>query len=287
MSGLAELDLGGFTEAVLVFGGPYGNLEAMNAVLAEARRLQIPTQRMICTGDVAAYCADPVATIEALRAAGVTTLMGNCEEALGFGGDDCGCGFEAGSACDLLADHRYRYCSAALNEDCRAWMRQLPRRIRLTIGGARLLVVHGGVRGINRFLFASSAAADFDGEMAAVAADGIIAGHCGIPFTRTGAQFWHNAGAIGMPANDGTPRVWYSLAVPESGGLRLEHRALCYDHAAAAGKMRRAGLPGGYCDCLASGLWPSLDVLPESERRHTGRALGEAVFHWQPSPVDA
>ena len=87
MSAPAELDLGGFAEAVLVFGGPYGNLEAMNAVLAEARRLQIPTQRMICTGDVAAYCADPVATIEALRAAGVTTLMCNCEEALGFGGD--------------------------------------------------------------------------------------------------------------------------------------------------------------------------------------------------------
>ena len=65
---------------VLVFGGPYGNLEATRAVLEDARRLGIPPERIVCTGDVVAYCADPVATIDAIRDTGIHVVMGNCED---------------------------------------------------------------------------------------------------------------------------------------------------------------------------------------------------------------
>ena len=288
MDAPAEEELGEFAETILVFGGPYGNLQATEAVLAEAARLRIPQTRMICTGDVAAYCAEPLATANALRAAGITVLMGNGEEALGYGAESCGCGFEDGSRCDLLADQWYRYSTVQLDDDCRAWMRALPRRITLTMAGAKLAVVHGGAQTINRFLFASNAAAEFAEEMELIDADIIIAGHAGIPFTRPMAnRIWHNAGAIGMPANDGTPRVWYSLIVPQAQGLRLEHRSLSYDYAAAADKMRRAGLAEGYADCLTSGLWPSLDVLPATETANTGIALAEQTFHWRPASVDA
>ena len=47
------------TGPVLVFGGPYGNLEATRAVFAEARRRSIAPNNIVCTGDLAAYCADP------------------------------------------------------------------------------------------------------------------------------------------------------------------------------------------------------------------------------------
>ena len=288
MGAPAELELGEIAGTILVFGGPYGNLEATEAILAEAAQLEIPPARMICTGDVAAYCAEPLAAANALRAASVTVLMGNCEEALGYGAENCGCGFEDGTSCDLLADQWYRYASAQLDGDCRAWMRAIPRRITLTMAGAKLAVVHGGAQRINRFLFAFSAAAEFAEEMEFVGADIIIAGHAGIPFTRALPNaIWHNAGAIGMPANDGTARVWYSLVVPEATGLRLEHRALSYDHGAAAAKMRRAGLAEGYADCLASGLWPSLDVLPATEAASTGIALAERIFHWKSASAAA
>ena len=39
--------------------------------------------------------------------------------------------------------------------------------------------------------------------------------------------------------------------------------------------MLAEGLPGGYADALVTGLWPSLDVLPEAEKSRTGRALDE------------
>ena len=44
---------------VLVFGGPYSNLEATRAVLDAAARRGIPGRRILCTGDVVAYAAEP------------------------------------------------------------------------------------------------------------------------------------------------------------------------------------------------------------------------------------
>jgi hypothetical protein len=84
-------------------------------------------------------------------------------------------------------------------------------------------------------------------------------------------HLWHNAGVIGMPANDGTPRVWYSLIRPKPGGLQVAHRPLTYDHGRTSTKMRLAGLPDGYADALSTGIWPSCDVLLASEKRIQGR----------------
>jgi len=266
---------------LLVFGGPYSNLQALNALLEEAERLGIPPQRMICTGDVVAYGADPVCVTERMMGAGIPTIMGNCEESLGSGADDCGCGFAEGTACDLLARGWYAHASRLLGARHRRWMAGLPRRLVVEVGGHRLAVLHGGAASINRFLFASDAEAVFAEEIAATGCDGVIAGHCGVPFTRVvGGALWHNAGAIGMPANDGTPRVWFSLLTPRDGALEVEHRALSYDHEAAAAAMRREGLAEGYAAALETGLWPSLDVLPSPERAATGVALKSAPVFW-------
>jgi hypothetical protein len=66
----------------IIFGGPYGNLEATHALLDEAARLGIPPGRIVCTGDVVAYGADPAASVDLVRAAGIHVVMGNCEESL-------------------------------------------------------------------------------------------------------------------------------------------------------------------------------------------------------------
>jgi predicted phosphodiesterase/uncharacterized Fe-S cluster-containing radical SAM superfamily protein len=267
---------------VLVFGGPYSNLEATEAVLAEARRRGIPPQRILCTGDVVAYGADAGATLALMRAAGVRTIMGNCEESLGVGAPDCGCGYAAGSACELMSVAWYAHADRTLDPEAREWMAALPRRLDIELGGRRLAVVHGSVRQINRFVFASTPAAVKREELDAAAADGVIAGHCGIPFTQViDGRLWHNAGAIGMPANDGTPRGWYSILSPTRGGVAVEHHAFFYDHAAAAAKMRQEVLPEGYAAALGSGLWPSCDVLPPAELGARGRALTPGATLWR------
>lgn len=79
--------------------------------------------------------------------------------------------------------------------------------------------------------------------------------------------------SLGLPANDGTPRGWYSIAAPAGETVRLSHFGFGYDHRKAAAKMRANGLPEGYADCLETGLWPTLDVLLATERAAAGQAL--------------
>jgi uncharacterized radical SAM superfamily Fe-S cluster-containing enzyme len=273
---------------VLVFGGPYGNLEATTALLAEARRLAIPASRIICTGDLVAYCGSPVETVDLVAASGMHVVMGNCDEQLAASAGDCGCGFPEGSACERLSAAWYAYADSCLGRQARAWLGTLPRRLDIEIGGRRLAVVHATLGTMNKFVFASSPAAGKAAELAACGVDGIvdgiIAGHSGLPFTQlVGGHLWHNAGVIGMPAHDGTSRVWYSVITADEDAVVIEHRALAYDHESAARAMLRAGLPPDYRLALASGLWPSCDVLPSREIRARGLALDPGSCRWDGS----
>jgi hypothetical protein len=130
-------------------------------------------------------------------------------------------------------------------------------------------------------MFASQPDTDFETQFKDANADMIIAGHSGIPFTRrAGARVWHNSGSLGLPANDGTPRVWYSVLTPRTSGMRIDTYALDYDHEVARKKMIEENVCHEYAQALGTGLWPSLDVLPKVEKAAAGTPLdmSEPVF---------
>jgi hypothetical protein len=276
-----------FDGPVMIFGGPCSNLEATQAVLGEAARLAIPADRIICTGDIVAYGADAADTVELVRNSARHVVMGNCEQSIALGSDDCGCGFPAGGTCERLSAAWFAHATRELDADARAWMAGLPHRIDIQIATYRLAVIHGGVDIVNRFIFASTAPAIKFEEIENVGVDGVIGGHCGLPFTQIiDGQLWHNAGIVGMPANDGTPRLWFSLLRAESDGIAIEHRALEYDHAGAAAKIRHASLPEEYATALETGLWSSCEILPREEVHERGVALEPGRVFWsrQPKP---
>lgn len=285
----ALADLGELAGDVLIFGGPVSNRQATEAVLAAARAHGIPGERIVCTGDVAAYGAEPQATADLVRDAGIHVVRGNCEESLGAGAEDCGCNFASGSACDALAGAWYRYALASLDDGTRAWMAARPAAIRFALGGRTLLAVHGAPSAIAHWIFPSTPVRDKAFEIALAGADGVVAGHSGIPFVETvQGHLWLNAGAAGMPANDGTPRGWYAVLSPEGDGrIVVTLHALAYDHATAAARMRAAGLPEGYATALATGHWPSADMLPRDERRAAGEPIA-APQHlvWTPDSTE-
>lgn len=268
-------DLGPLEPPLLVFGGPYGNLQASETVRNEAQARELAPAQVICTGDVVAYCGRPAETVALMRDWGIAVIQGNVEEQIGANAGDCGCGFEEGSACEALSRDWYACCIAALNAEAAHWMAGLPSVLRFQIEGLRFAAIHGGVERNNQFLFASTSAEEKARQMEALEADVVIGGHSGIPFTQAVASgLWHNAGVIGMPANDGTPDAWFSMIERDGeGGLSLTHHRLVYDYASAAADMRRNGFPAAYAQALETGLWPSLDILPEMERALTGRRL--------------
>lgn len=73
------LDLGAIIRPLTFFGGHYGNLETVIALIAEADRWSVPGDHMICTGDIAAYCADAQTTTDLLRTHGLVMVAGNVE----------------------------------------------------------------------------------------------------------------------------------------------------------------------------------------------------------------
>ncbi len=268
------LDLGTLAGPVAVFGGPYSNLAATEAMRQQAEALDIPPERVICTGDLVAYCAEPEQTVGLIRDWGIPVVMGNCEESLASGALDCGCGFEQGTRCDLLSVGWYRYASQRISAAGKDWMAGLPRQICFHLNGRSFAVVHGGVGQINRFVFASMDESVFVEEFSHTDAEVVIGGHCGLPFGRpVGQRSWLNAGVIGMPANEGTRDGWWMLLEPEGDAIRCRWQRLDYDAEESARRMVQAGLAGGYADALLSGRWPSLDILPETEKRAQGIRL--------------
>jgi len=267
---------------LLVFGGPYSNLEATRAVFDLKNALGIPESHTICTGDVVAYAASPEQTADLIRQSSVPVIAGNCEEQLAENADDCGCGFETGTTCDRLSRSWYAYARERISQDTREWMRGLPSTLAFTYGGYRFRVLHGGVHRVNRFIFESDSEVIAE-EFAGADADIVLAGHAGVPFAAPVSNgLWLNAGVVGMPANDGTPDGWYALIEPQGGPapsqLRISLRRLAYDYAGAADHMTKAGYANAYAQSLINGLWPSVDVMPESERSRTGHRLDETTM---------
>jgi predicted phosphodiesterase len=276
---MKRLDLGKLRGPGLFFGGPYSNLQASQALKEYAEHHGISPSNIICSGDTVAYCAQPNETVELLRHWGVAVVQGNCEQSLANEVPHCGCGFEQGSACEALAQSWYRFADQNIEYRHRQWMRGLPGIIQFSILEKQFAVIHGGVDSINQFIFPST---NTDAKLQAILAagvDGIIAGHCGLPFTQLiRHKLWHNPGAIGLPANDGTSRVWFSRWDIENRNIIIQHRSLEYDATLARANMLQVGLGNGYAEALISGLWPSQDVLPAEEKARQGRALSEHSF---------
>lgn len=275
----STLDLGELDGTLLVFGGVDGNLDALDALLKQAAMQGIPFTRMIHTGGVAPFCSEPIEVAARLAEIGIASVRGTFEI-------DAPLIMQDGLADELpetSADGWRSILEEGIPADITAWMEGLPSQLLFTLGDRRFRVVHSTLSSPEKLLFASSPAPGFLSELALSGTDVVIGGRSGLPFTRlfTAAQetqLWHNPGALGMPANDGTPRVWFSLIHPTPGGLKFEHRPLTYDHRSAAAKLRQVNSDNAVAKCLASGLWPSLEDVPQGERSRRGLPLDPRSF---------
>lgn len=263
-------DLGEVAEPILCFGGTYSNAQATQAVLDWAARRNIT--RLLHTGDVMAYCAQPRETLRHIRNSGATVIKGNCEIQLSQNAPDCGCGFGDGTTCDLLSVAWYAYAQSQVTDTDRDWMGSCPDWVTFSQAGKRFVVIHGGATDVAQFIFSCDDASVFRAELAAITnhtgpVNGVICGHSGLAFARQiDGVHWINAGAVGMPPNDGDPRTEFAVL---SNGAVTFHR-LAYDHDSAAQMMDQAGLTHGYHTALRDGYWPSEDVLPPQLRRDSG-----------------
>ena len=233
-------DLGTLTGPLLLFGGAYSNLQALEALRADAEHLGIPPANVICTGDTPGYCADPAASLDLVERWGIHAIAGNVETNLVEGGDDCGCGFGDGSRCDMFAKLWYTFAAANVTPENLAYMAELPDILLFNYAGRRVAVLHGSPSNQSEFVWASTDPERKADYLKDLDADVIIGGHSGLPFTDylDGQQsIWLNPGVIGMPANDATPRTWYATLNDTDGILKITYHPLHYNHTAAKARM--------------------------------------------------
>ena len=268
-------DLGNLSGPLFVFGGPYSNFEATRTALDEAQKLGIPAVRIICTGDVTAYCGNPEETSTLIRQSGIHVVQGNCEESLAADREDCACGFDGENECSKLSVSWYAHSKIATSNENKDWMGNLPHRLTFNFAGKKVHVLHGSDKQINEFIFPSTDPAIKRRDLLNTEADIIISGHSGLPFTeQVDDCIWHNAGVVGMPANDGTPRVWHSLIEATDQGISFSHKSFTYDHMSAIKTMLKYGLDD-YAASIENGIYPSQQTFAIPEQKAKGVALKE------------
>lgn len=274
MDSLLTKDLDTRSGKLLVFGGPYSNLQALEALKDIAEQLQISAGNIICTGDIVGYCAQPEESVQFVKDWGVHAIQGNVEQNIIRGEDDCGCNFAEGSRCDVLSRAWFPYAVQSVSARSVAWLGTLPLQLSFRYAGKAVAVLHGASTGIADFVFASTPWPVKELSFGATGAEVILAGHAGLPFAdeRPG-QCWLNAGVIGMPANDGTPRVWYLLLDDVNGRFSYTFHSFTYDNGRAHQLMRANGLPDSYAHTLLTGIWDNCEILPEAEKGLQGQAI--------------
>ncbi len=257
--------LGSLQGKVLLFGGVYSNLQALEKLKTIAENQGIPPQNCISTGDVVGYCAQPQETVDLFRKWGVNNIAGNVEKQLAEGKEDCGCDFLEGSRCDSFSQLWYPYAKINLNPESISWMGTLPDNIQFEYHNKKITVVHGSFSNISEFIFKSTPWELKKRVFQETESDVIVAGHCGLPFNEfQEGKTWINPGVIGMPANDGSPKVWYAILDKDlEGGFK--HFSLKYNHKKTHILMVKNKLPIEYARTILTGIWDNSEILPPLE----------------------
>lgn len=239
-----------------VLSDVHGNLEALEAVLADVQRRRPDAH--LCLGDTVGYGPDPNACVDRVRALGGPVIAGNHDLAAA--------GMLDPDAFTPLARAAIEWTRGVLTEETRAWLRALPDRIE----DPAFLAVHGSPRDpIEEYIIDLPTSLAIFSEHAfalclvghshvpgafILAADGTVSARP-LPVGR-GVRLTHasryivNAGSVGQP-RDGDPRASYLVLDTAARTVTLER--LEYPIAVTQEKMAARGLPAPLAQRLALG----------------------------------
>ena len=258
--------LGKISGKVLLFGGVYSNLQALEALKQIAEKEQITPQNCIATGDLIGYCAQPEEVVQLFKIWGAKSILGNVEIQLRDNAADCGCDFKEGSRCDSFSQLWYPYAQSKLSQNSLEYLKTLPNFINFKYLDKKITVVHGSYFNVSEFIFKSTDWQVKAPNFKATNSNVIVSGHCGLPFHHQQENnLWLNPGVIGMPANDGTPAVWYVILDDVNHTFKFTHKTLNYNYKLTSKLMQNGLLPEEYARTIVTGIWDNTEILPPIE----------------------
>jgi predicted phosphodiesterase len=237
---------------IALFGDIHANLEALEAVLADASELG--ATEYVCLGDVVGYNADPAACLEIVRAMNCPTVKGNH--------DDEASGTHSVDSMNPVAAAALEWTRQQLSDEQRQWLTRL-RMVRQVMD---FTVVHSTLDQPANWNYVTNrfdAMANFSYQFTPVC----FHGHTHVPrvFVQTdkvqevqadsiaiepGAKYFINVGSVGQP-RDGDWRACY--AIYDFDSKVVTYRRIEYDIAKAQAKIIAAGLPPMLAERIAEG----------------------------------
>jgi predicted phosphodiesterase len=237
---------------IALFGDIHANLEALEAVLADAAAQGVTDY--VCMGDIVGYNPDPVACMERIRVMGCSTIKGNHDEDAS--------GNHSLDSMNPVAAAALQWTREQLDDEQRLWLRHL-RMVR-QIGS--FTVVHSTLDQPAHWNYVTNrfdAMANFSYQFTQVC----FHGHTHVPrvFIKTDkvaeapaesviiertAKYFINVGSVGQP-RDGDWRSCY--AIYDIPNQLVVFRRVEYDLPATQRKILAAGLPPMLAERLADG----------------------------------
>jgi len=235
-----------------VFSDIHSNLEAFEAVLADARTRECT--QFVCLGDVVGYNANPHECVERVREMDCPIVKGNHDEQASL--------IESSRDFNELAEHAIEWTRDNLTEEDKEWLRgmRFQRQVR------DFTIVHATLDTPAQWGYVFNnldAAASFTYQHTAVC----FFGHTHVPmaFIRDEGikrvrieqlridmtkKYFINTGSVGQP-RDGDWRAAYCIYHVDKNVV--EQRRVKYDLATAQKKIIKAGLPRLLAERLAIG----------------------------------
>ncbi len=228
---------------ILIVSDIHANFAALSAI-------DEPHDVCLCLGDLVDYGPDPAECVRWAMEHADHAIRGNHDHGVAQG-------------VPVQGESGYRYLTratrplqwAALGQEERKYLLQLPLTRRLTLDGKRFLLVHGTPRDpLDEYVMRDPEV--WAKRVENVEADIVCVGHSHLQFNLVaGDAVVLNPGSVGQP-RDGDPRAAY--AVIDNGRIELKRMSYPIDQAVA--RIRKADLPDRAKDLLARSL--ELGKLP-------------------------
>jgi len=224
---------------IAVIADIHANLPALQAVANDVTR--IGADAIYCVGDVVGRGPHPNETINLVRQLGITTVQGNWDEAVGMDREQTGASW-ATSEGEAAGDASMRWTAEVLSEENKAWLRQLPKSLRVDLGGRSASFFHGSPLRENEYLWSERPSRVFARIASDEADDLFCFGHTHEAFHRAvGQAHFVACGSVGC-GTEGDARARYAVVYIGDPDIAIGFRSVDYDHLAVVRDLAAAGL---------------------------------------------
>lgn len=229
---------------IAVIGDVHANLPALRAVVDDVAR--IGADALYCVGDVVGRGPHPNEVVELLRQLEVPTVQGNWDEAVGMDREQTGAAWATAEA-EAEGNASMHWTAERLTEDNKAWLRQLPATLRVTLAGRSAYFFHGSPLKETEYLWAARPSRVFARIASDEADDLFCFGHTHEAWHRVVGQAHLVAcGSVGCGV-DGDARARYAVIYIGEPDISVGFRSVDYDH---VGVVRDMGAIGRSIDLL-------------------------------------